>query len=145
MKLKADMSQLAAPLNDIASGVNNFFDEWLSVRFLINRTSLIRNNKNVYVVSQDSQVVLNVPSRWAVTSSRKCPFNSNWYDPKFMLLNRESHWPIWNLKAQRRQQLERYTNFGAKCDSGQISYQHRYNLYRISFLWCIFNLLVIIN
>ena len=47
MKLKADMSQLAAPLNDIASGVNNFFDEWLSVRFLINRTSLIRNNKNV--------------------------------------------------------------------------------------------------
>lgn len=33
MKLKADMSQLAGPLNDIASGVNNFFDEWLSVRF----------------------------------------------------------------------------------------------------------------
>merc|ERR1711990_170707 len=30
MKLKADMSQLAGPLNDIASGVNNFFDEWLS-------------------------------------------------------------------------------------------------------------------
>merc|ERR1712131_73564 len=27
-KLKADMSQLAGPLNDIASGVNNFFDEW---------------------------------------------------------------------------------------------------------------------